>query len=165
MRAFVAFFLVLVLLPSHSLSYSDMAAKWAGEAFAASLRLDLQLTHQPIDVVMLNPGFIKPTALMSVGLKLTHDMWDKCRHVWGHDRAHETYGALLDTFIQYAANERGTHVSKVADVMGEILQAHRPNACYKVGEDSKAAPVVGLLPTYIREFIVKYSMYQQTGST
>ena len=43
--------------------------------------------------------------------------------------------------------------------------AHRPNATYKVGPDSKAAPVVGLLPTYIREFIVKYSMYKQTGRT
>ena len=49
--------------------------------------------------------------------------------------------------------------------MAQIMAAHRPNATYKVGPDSKAAPVVGLLPTYIREFIVKYSMYKQTGRT
>ena len=60
---------------------------------------------------------------------------------------------------------QGTHVSEVAKTMAQIMGAHRPNATYKVGPDSKAAPVVGLLPMPIREFIVKKSMYNQTGAT
>ena len=74
------------------------------------------------------------------------------------------YGALLDTFIRYSANEPGTHVSEVAKTMGTIMEAHRPNQTYKVGPDSAAAPIVGLLPTAIRETIVKFSMYKQLGS-
>ena len=116
-------------------------------------------------------------------------------------RGQDEYGELLDTFIQYSANEPGTHVSEVARTMVAIMGAHRPNATYKVrapaetppcsgrntpylggcrdktlvvplplipsqvGPDSAAAPIVGLLPTAIREFIVKYSMYKMVGST
>jgi len=54
---------------------------------------------------------------------------------------------------------------QVANTMATIMAAHRPNATYKVGPDSAAAPIVGLLPTAIREFIVKYSMYKEVGST
>lgn len=154
-----------ILSPAPPLLSAYMSSKWAVEAFAGCLRLELQLTNQPIDVSMLNPGFIKPTQLMEVGLALTEGMWEKCRQEWKHNQAEEEYGDLLNTFIEYSANEKGTHVSKVAEVMGQIMSEHRPNACYKVGEDSKAAPVVGLFPTYVREFIVKYSMYKQVGST
>lgn len=75
------------------------------------------------------------------------------------------YGELLDTFIKFSANEPGTHVSQVAQTMGDIMAAHRPMACYKVGIDSKAAPIVGLLPTAIRETVVKYSMYKILGKS
>ena len=54
---------------------------------------------------------------------------------------------------------------QVANTMATIMAAHRPNATYKVGPDSAAAPIVGLLPTAIREFIVKFSMYKEVGST
>ena len=154
-----------VLSPAPPLLSAYMASKWAVEAYCYCMRLELQLTNQPIDACMLNPGFIKPTQLMEVGLKLTKDMWQKCRQEWNSNLAEEEYGELLNKFIEFSANEKGTHVSKVADVMGQIMAAHRPNASYKVGDDSKAAPVVGLLPTCIREFIVKYSMYNQVGST
>lgn len=154
-----------ILSPAPPLLSAYMSSKWAVEAFAYCMRLELQLTRQPIDVTVLNPGFVKPTELQHVGMKLMADMWKKCRQEWKHNQAEEEYGELLNTFIEYSANEKGTHVSKVADTVQQIMEAHRPNACYKVGDDSKAAPVVGLMPTSIREFIVKYSMYKQTGST
>ena len=103
---------------------------------------------------------------MEIGLKMTEKMWADCEALnKGSGIAKEEFGTLLQTFIEYSANEPGTHVSEVAKTMGQIMAAHRPNATYKVGPDSKAAPVVGLLPTAIREFIVKYSMYKQVGST
>ena len=98
------------------------------------------------------------------------------------------YGAMLDTFIQYSHNEPGTHVSKVAEAMVEIMAAGRPQSSYKaraahaacshcstvhsvhtslfscqVGDDSKGAPFCGLLPTGVRETVVKWSMYKNLG--
>ncbi len=67
-------------------------------------------------------------------------------------------------FVAFSDAEPGTHVSAVAATMADILRAHRPRATYKVGPDSAAAPIVGLLPTAVREFIVKWSMYKQVGS-
>ena len=102
---------------------------------------------------------------MEIGLKMKDTMWKDCKKLHGSNVAEDEYGDMLQTFIEYSHNEPGTHVSEVAKTMAQIMAAHRPNATYKVGPDSKAAPVVGLLPTYIREFIVKYSMYKQTGRT
>jgi len=152
-----------VLSPAPPLLSAYMASKWAIEAFSGCMRLEMQLTKLPIDVCVLNPGFVKPTMLMEQGLELTRRMWESCKKITKDDRAQDQYGDLLNTFIQYSANEPGTHVSEVAKTMKTIMSAHRPYATYKVGPDSQAAPFVGLLPTAIREFIVKYSMYKQVG--
>jgi len=152
-----------VLSPAPPLLSAYMASKWAIEAFCGCMRLEMQLTEQPIDCCVLNPGFVKPTMLMEQGLALTKSMWAACAKAMGSNQAQEEYGELLDTFIEYSAKEPGTHVSEVAKTMAVIMEAHRPLATYKVGPDSAAAPFVGLLPTAIREFIVKYSMYKKVG--
>lgn len=120
----------------------------------------MQLTNQAIDAVMVNPGFVKPTALMEGGLKLTEDMWSRCRELnGGSDVAKERYGDFMDTFVEYSANQPGTHVSAVATTMEQAMRDHRPLSSFKVGFDSKVAPFVGMLPTGVREFILKLSIY------
>lgn len=147
-----------VMSPSPPLLCAYMASKWSVEAFCQTLRMEMQLRELPIDACMLNPGFIKPTALIAGGLPLTQKMWAACP-----PRAKEEYGEMLDTFINYSHNEPGTHVSKVAEAMVEIMGAGRPQSSYKVGDDSKGAPFCGLLPTGVRETVVKYSMYKKLG--
>ena len=48
--------------------------------------------------------------------------------------------------------------------MEYALSVGRPANCYKVGPDSKAAPIVGLLPVAVSEWILKQSIYQRIGS-
>jgi hypothetical protein len=62
---------------------------------------------------VLNPGFVKPTMLMEIGLATTAKMWAQVTKSMGSTQAQDEYGGLLDTFIKYSANEPGTHVSEV----------------------------------------------------
>ena len=141
-----------------------MASKFAVEAVCGCLRLEMQLTHRPIDVCMVNPGFVKPTNLMAGGLELTRRMWEECEKLQGDNRARDEYGSLLEAFVRYSEAQPGTHVSRVADAVLELMEANRPLSSYKVGPDSKAAPFVGMMPTGVREFIVKYSMFGEVGT-
>lgn len=67
-----------ILSPGPPLLTAYMASKWAIEAFCRSIRVEMQLRSLPIDCCMVNPGFVKPTMLMSEGLKLNARMWDAC---------------------------------------------------------------------------------------
>ena len=155
-----------VFSPAPPLLSAYMASKWAIEAFCGSFRFEMQLKSLPIDACVLNPGFVKPTQLMEIGLKMKDKMWKDCKELnGGSNIAEDEYGAMLQTFIEFSGKEEGTHVSEVAKTMAQIMAAHRPNAMYKVGPDSKATPVVGLLPTAIKEFIVKKQVYNMIGST
>jgi len=147
-----------VLSPSPPLLCAYMASKWSVEAFCQSMRMEMQLRELPIDACMLNPGFIKPTQLIAGGLPLAEKMWAACPK-----QAREEYGQMLDDFVSYSLNEPGTHVSKVGQAMLEILTVGRPCSSYKVGSDSKAAPFCGMLPTGLRETVVKLSMYKRVG--
>ena len=154
-----------VCSPVPALLSAYMASKFAVEAYCHSLRSELQLTGRRIDVLMVNPGFIKPTGLVAGGLALHESMWAKCAQATGDDRAKIEYGALLEQFVKFSEEQPGTHVSVVADVMEEVMAAPRPRTSYKVGPDSVAAPFVGMLPTGLREFIIKGSMYAQWQRT
>ena len=147
-----------VMSPSPPLLFAYMASKWSIEAFCQTLRMEMQLRELPIDACVLNPGFVKPTNLIGGGLPLTDRMWAACV-----PEAKAEYGALLDKFVAYSHKEQGTHVSVVADTMLAIMKAGRPQSSYKVGPDSKAAPFCGILPTGVREAVVKFSMYKELG--
>jgi NAD(P)-dependent dehydrogenase (short-subunit alcohol dehydrogenase family) len=67
-----------ILSPGPPLLSAYMASKWAIEAFCRSIRVEMQLRELPIDCCMVNPGFVKPTMLMSEGLKLNARMWEAC---------------------------------------------------------------------------------------
>jgi NAD(P)-dependent dehydrogenase (short-subunit alcohol dehydrogenase family) len=153
------------LSPTPPLLSAYMASKFGIEAFCGSLRNEMSLRRLPIDCCMVNPGFVKPTMLMTEGLKLTESMWAQCEKKIGSSKARDEYGKLLETFIEYSAKQPGTHVSEVAKVMQIALTDHRPYESYRVGPDSQAAPIVGSLPRDISEWIVKLSMYGTTGSS
>lgn len=82
-----------ILSPGPPLLTAYMASKWAIEAFCRSIRVEMQLRELPIDCCMVNPGFVKPTMLMSEGLKLNARMWDACAAKLGSNivRAHATW--------------------------------------------------------------------------
>ena len=148
-----------VLSPAPPLLSAYMASKWAIEAFARCLRVEMRLSKVAIDVCVVNPGFVKPTALIGNGQALTASMWAKSLPA-----AKKEWGGYLDQFIAYSLEQPATHVSVVGETMAVALKAWRPASSYKVGPDSKAAPIVGMLPIDVSEWIVLKSMYGNTGS-
>jgi len=140
-----------------------MASKFAVEAFASSLRCELQLTKSNIDVTMVNPGIIKPTNLQAGGIALTQKMWSDCEAKNGSAIAQDTYGKFLDKFMNYQVNEPGTHVSVVADKVEVLMTAPRAKYSVMVGPDSKAAPIVGTMPVAIRDWVMKKNIWGEVG--
>eukprot|EP00050_Salpingoeca_kvevrii_P019244 m.84021 g.84021 ORF g.84021 m.84021 type:complete len:414 (-) comp8327_c0_seq1:108-1349(-) len=141
--------------PCPGLLSAYMASKFAGEAFCQSLRIELQLNKRRIDCCMLNPGFIKPTNLMTDGKVLLERAWSSMPPA-----ARDEYGLWVDRFLEYSEEQPGTHPRYVAKAMEEAMTAETPKTSYKVGPDSKAAPFAGMLPPCIREWILKKAMYK-----
>ena len=131
-----------------------MASKWGGDAFCQSLRIEMQLRKYNIDACLINPGFIKPTQLASVGERLLQETWKKMP-----PQASEEYKEWVDKFLKFSEEQPGTHVSKIGEAMVEAMSAPKPLLRYRVGFDSKASPIVGLLPTSWREWILRKSMF------
>lgn len=104
-----------VLTPVPPLLTAYMASKFAVEAFVRSFRVEMQLTEKPIDACIISPGFVKPTMLVENGLRLNEAMWAQCQTRLGTSQARDEYGPLLDRFIEYSLNEKGTHVSEGRD--------------------------------------------------
>lgn len=118
------------------------------------------MTGSNIEAVVINPGFVKPTMLMEEGKKLTAKMWELCQaKMGGSTKAKDTFGGLMDHFMEYSALQPGTHVSVVCQAAEHGLLAPVPRSSYKVGIDSKLAPIVGMLPTGMRETIARHGIY------
>jgi NAD(P)-dependent dehydrogenase (short-subunit alcohol dehydrogenase family) len=145
--------------PCPPLLSAYMSSKFACEAFAQSLRMELHMMDTPIDCCVINPGFVKPTMLMEEGKKLTDKMWKACAENLGNTAAEDEYGPMMQHFNEYAACVPGTHVTEVCLAAEHALTAYRPRSSYKVGIDSKFAPIVGMLPTGVREKISLHGMY------
>jgi NAD(P)-dependent dehydrogenase (short-subunit alcohol dehydrogenase family) len=144
-----------VMSPSPALLSAYMGSKWAGEAFIRVLRLEMALQGLRIDACMLNPGVVKPTALQDGGMAIMEKMWGEMPTA-----AKPEYKWLAEAFIDYNNNEPGTHKREVAYMMENILKVGRPTMNYKVGHDSKAAPIAGCLPWKVQEWLVKLSMFK-----
>jgi NAD(P)-dependent dehydrogenase (short-subunit alcohol dehydrogenase family) len=145
--------------PCPPLLTAYMSSKFALEAYAQSLRQELYMTNATMDVSVINPGFVKPTLLMAEGLKLTEAMWKACEANLGSPKAKQEYGAMMDHFLEYSSLQPGTHVSKVVEAAEDALLSPIPKSSYKVGIDSKLAPIVGLMPTGMREWIARNGIY------
>mmetsp|Transcript_22897 Transcript_22897/g.68736 ORF Transcript_22897/g.68736 Transcript_22897/m.68736 type:complete len:424 (-) Transcript_22897:69-1340(-) len=153
-----------VLTPVPPLLTAYMASKFAVEAFVRSFRVEMQLTGKPVDATVISPGFVKPTMLVENGLKLNEQMWAACEKRLGTGQARDEYGPLLDRFIEYSLAEKGTHVSEVARRIKLALAAGRPLHGYKVGPDSRATPIAGLLPIPVADAIMKFTVFGRQGS-
>lgn len=145
--------------PCPPLLTAYMSSKFALEAYAQSLKQELFMTDAKIGVSVINPGFVKPTMLMSEGAKLSAKMWDACEAKLGSGVAKDEYGAMLDHFTEYSALQPGTHVSEIVKATEHALLAPVSRSSYKVGIDSKLAPIVGMLPTGLREPIARHGIY------
>ena len=145
--------------PCPPLLTAYMSSKFALEAYSQALRQELIMTKANIDVCMINPGFVKPTLLMAEGLKLTETMWKQCEQNLGSPIAQDEYGSMMDHFLEYSSLQPGTHVSKVVEAAEHALLSVVPRTSYKVGIDSKLAPIVGLMPTGMREWIARNGIY------
>ena len=145
--------------PCPPLLSAYMSSKFAGEAYAQSLRMELYMRKIPIDCVIINPGFVKPTMLMEEGAKLTETMWKACEDASGSTVAKDEFGPLMTHFMEYSALQPGTHVSVVCQAAEHALTSHSPRSSYKVGFDSKVAPIAGMLPTGVREYLAIHGIY------
>lgn len=150
--------------PTPPLISAYMASKFAMEAFAGCARMENKLRGLPIDLSVCNPGFVKPTGLEANGLQLQTDMWNSCQKALGSNVAAEEYESMVQDFTDFSAKQPATHVSVFVAAMVTCMTSARPLSSYKVGVDSKVAPIVGCLPTGIRETIVLSSMYGRLGS-
>lgn len=145
--------------PCPPLLTAYMSSKFALEAYAQSLRQELYMTASNIEVSVINPGFVKPTLLMAEGLKLTDAMWKACESTLKSTIAHDEYGKMMEHFLEYSSLQPGTHVSKVVEAAEHALTSPVPRTSYKVGIDSKLAPIVGMMPTGMREWIARNGIY------
>eukprot|EP00980_Cylindrotheca_fusiformis_P005828 scaffold1224_cov97-Cylindrotheca_fusiformis.AAC.3 len=136
-----------------------MASKFAIEGYCQSLRAEMYMTGSNIECCMINPGFVKPTMLMEEGKKLTDKMWKACEEEQGSTVAKDEFGMLMDHFLKYSALQPGTHVSEVSKAAEHALLAPVPRSSYKIGIDSKLAPIVGMMPTGMRETMARHGMY------
>ena len=145
--------------PCPPLLTAYMSSKFALEAYAQSLRQELYMTECKIDLSVINPGFVKPTMLIAEGTRISASMWTACESKLGSTIAKDEYGNMLDHFTKYSALQPGTHVSKIVEATEHALVSPIPRSSYKVGIDSKLAPIVGMLPTGVRELITRHGIY------
>jgi NAD(P)-dependent dehydrogenase (short-subunit alcohol dehydrogenase family) len=127
--------------PAPPLLTAYMSSKFAIEGYCHALRAELSMTRTNINCSVINPGFVKPTMLMEEGQKLTEKMWKICEGKLGSTVAKDEFGILMDHFTKYSALQPGTHVSEVSKAAEHALLAKVPRSSYKVGIDSKLAPI------------------------
>jgi NAD(P)-dependent dehydrogenase (short-subunit alcohol dehydrogenase family) len=140
--------------PCPPLLTAYMSSKFALEAYGQALRQELYMLDTGIELSIINPGFVKPTMLMEHGEVLTKALWKACPEI-----AKKEFGPLLAHFITYSSLQPGTHVSQVSVAAEHALLSPVPRSSYKVGIDSKLAPIVGMMPTGIREKITRHGIY------
>jgi NAD(P)-dependent dehydrogenase (short-subunit alcohol dehydrogenase family) len=132
---------------------SYMAAKWAGDALCQGLRMEMRLRQLPIDCVMVSPGVVKPTRLAEEGEKLLERTFADMP-----PEATTEYKEMVNAFRKFQVEAPGTHVSVVGEQMEKIMRHGKPWMRYFVGEDAVASIVVGLLPTGLREHLLRNTL-------
>lgn len=124
-----------------------MACKWGTEAFCQSLRLELQLLDAPIDVGMINPGFIntamRGTTKTAVQGKVAMDA-----------QFGQVYGKLIQKFGAFGDRQQGTAPEVAADRILDMMMAKKPRYRYRVGRDSFTTYLQALLPLRVQEWLI-----------
>lgn len=115
--------------------------------------MEMRLRQLPIDVVMLSPGIVKPTRLAEEGEKLLESTFKQMPQ-----EATEEYREMVDCFQKFQIEEPGTHVSVVGEQMEKIMRHGRPWMRYYVGYDAVASTLVGILPTGLKEHLLRNTL-------
>jgi NAD(P)-dependent dehydrogenase (short-subunit alcohol dehydrogenase family) len=132
-----------------------MTSKWGIEAFCQSMRGEMLIREYPIDCLMINPGIIKPTGLEGFAKIQLERTWKSMPA-----QAREEYGSFVDKFTDFNAAQKGEHPRVVAKAVGEAMLLHAPPLRFKVGFESVVSPIVGLLPTDLREWVMRKAMFE-----
>jgi len=131
-----------------------MASKWGVEAYQQAFRLELQLRNLPIDACMINPGVIKPTGLEANGQANLEKAWSMMP-----PQAKAEYGEMVNAFVDFMTNEKGSPPSMIADAVESAFEAYYPDLRYKVGLDSNLSPWLGVAPSWFREMAIRKSIF------
>jgi NAD(P)-dependent dehydrogenase (short-subunit alcohol dehydrogenase family) len=125
-----------------------MACKWGLEAICRSLRQELALRGDPIDVGMVNPGFVhtrmSETTRSAVAPVLAR------MPAW----AVASYAPLLARFGEHSARQRGSSADRAARVVVRAVSAQRARRQYFIGRDSIASACFARLPLAWQERLV-----------
>jgi hypothetical protein len=92
-------------------------------------------------------------------MKLIEKTWKMCEDQQGSSIAKDTYGKMFEHFALYSELQPGTHVSEICKAAEHALTSHSPRSSYKIGIDSKVAPLAGMLPTGARECLARHGIY------
>eukprot|EP01128_Nolandella_sp_AFSM9_P012889 TRINITY_DN972_c0_g1_i1.p1 TRINITY_DN972_c0_g1~~TRINITY_DN972_c0_g1_i1.p1 ORF type:complete len:349 (-),score=58.50 TRINITY_DN972_c0_g1_i1:342-1388(-) len=145
--------------PSPGLLAPYMISKWGLEAFCQCLRIEMELNAKPIEAVMINPGFVKPTQLFSNGQRELEATWGMMPPI-----AKAEYSRHLEGAVSFILESPGTHRLEAAIAVEKAIADERPALRYFVGWDSFASPLVGLLPTALRHLILRHTFNRSTGT-
>jgi NAD(P)-dependent dehydrogenase (short-subunit alcohol dehydrogenase family) len=124
-----------------------MACKWGTEAFCQSLRMEMKLLGAPIDVGMLNPGFIntamRGTTKNAVQGKVAMDA-----------QFGQVYGRLMQKFGEFGDRQKGTAPDVAAEKILTMMMSVSPKYRYRVGRDSFTTYLQALLPLPVQEWLI-----------
>jgi NAD(P)-dependent dehydrogenase (short-subunit alcohol dehydrogenase family) len=129
------------------------ASKFALEALADSLRVELRPWRIPVSIV--EPGSIA-TPIWDKGLAAADELE---RHM--PPQAHDMYGAAIDAVREMAKKTaaRGIPAARVAGAVMHALTAKRPRTRYPVGTDARIqAALGGLVPDGLRDVVIEQQM-------
>ncbi|MBW1688083.1 MAG: SDR family NAD(P)-dependent oxidoreductase [Deltaproteobacteria bacterium] len=122
-----------------------MASKWGLEALCRSLRMELCLRGDPVDVGMINPGFVH-TRMRETTRAAVAPVLERLP-AW----ARQSYGPFLAKFGAYADRQRGSSAERVAEAVGQAMTSSRPRRRYLVGWDSRRTAWLARLPLALQE--------------
>jgi NAD(P)-dependent dehydrogenase (short-subunit alcohol dehydrogenase family) len=123
------------------------ASKFAIEAVADALRLELRPWRMP--VIVIEPGTIE-TPIWQTSLATAERILAAAP-----TELEERYGKHLEGVRHHARHARGLPASAVADAVEHALTAHRPRLRYLVGRDTRLRMFVEqYLPTRLRDALI-----------
>lgn len=125
-----------------------MACKWGLEALCRSLRQELALRGDPIDVGMVNPGFVRTRMSETTRAAVAPVL---ARMSQG---ALAAYAPLLARFGQYSARQRGSTAGQAGAVLARVMSTSRAHRQYHVGRDSVASACFARLPLALQEHLI-----------
>lgn len=134
--------------PVHPFLGAYMACKWGLEALSRSLRQELALRGDPIDVGMVNPGFVRTRMSKTTRLAVAPVLARLPQ------AALAIYTPLLARFGQYSARQRSSSTDQAAAVLVRAMSARYARRQYYIGADSSAAAWFARLPLALQERLI-----------